>query len=200
MNALRKGTTPAMVVACAAMAFALVGTAVAANDGTIYPKLSKSKVKKIAKKQADAELRANVSGSRVNLADEATTAGTVNGQTPHKIFVKVASGGASSLEFNGLTLRVGCAGGQLQFTATTAVDDAIFASNVQNGVTSGGVRSSDFDTGDTLNVISDLLRGGGSFTYSQPGGSYITGTFAADDSTTFGTFAGCVVVGTAFTG
>ena len=50
MKALRNWPSPAMVVAVVAMAFALVGTAVAANDGTIYPKLTKSKVKKIAKK------------------------------------------------------------------------------------------------------------------------------------------------------
>jgi len=74
MKTLRNWTSPAMVVAVVAMAFALVGTAVAANDGTIYPKLTKSKVKKIAKKQADKELKANVSGSQVNEADHAASA------------------------------------------------------------------------------------------------------------------------------
>lgn len=74
MKHLGKGPSPAMLVAVIAMAFALVGTAVAANDGAIYPKLTKSKVKKIAKKQANKQLKANVSGSHVNLADTATNA------------------------------------------------------------------------------------------------------------------------------
>jgi len=63
----------AMIVAVAALSFALVGSAVAGTDG-ISSKLTKSKVKKIAKKQADKELKANVSGSHVNLADKATNA------------------------------------------------------------------------------------------------------------------------------
>jgi hypothetical protein len=74
MKSLRKGPSPALIVAVAAMGFALVGTAIAANDGSIYPKLSKSKVKKIAKKQANKQLKANVNNSHVNLADEATNA------------------------------------------------------------------------------------------------------------------------------
>ena len=74
MKSLKKGPSPAMIVAVTAMAFALVGTAVAANDGLIYPKLTKSKVKKIAKKQATKQLKANVNNSHVNLADQATNA------------------------------------------------------------------------------------------------------------------------------
>jgi hypothetical protein len=81
MKPLKKGPSPALIVAVAAMAFALVGTAVAANDGSIYPKLSKSKVKKIAKKQATKQLKANVNNSHVNLADEATTAATADEAT-----------------------------------------------------------------------------------------------------------------------
>jgi hypothetical protein len=79
MKSLKKGPSPAMIVAVTAMAFALVGTAVAANDGLIYPKLTKSKVKKIAKKQATKQLKANVNNSHVNLADEATNAQSLGG-------------------------------------------------------------------------------------------------------------------------
>jgi hypothetical protein len=79
MKSVRKGPSPAMIVAVAAIAFALVGTAVAANDGSIYPKLSKSKVKKIAKKQANKQLKANVNNSHVNLADKATDADSLGG-------------------------------------------------------------------------------------------------------------------------
>ncbi|MEZ5155111.1 MAG: hypothetical protein R2718_03275 [Solirubrobacterales bacterium] len=45
-----------------------------------------------------------------------------------------------------------------------------------------------------------ISRGAGMFTYSQPNGSFVSGTFTADDTNTFGTFDGCVVVGTAFSG
>lgn len=79
MRALNKAPSPALIVAVAAMAFALVGTAVAANDGSIYPKLTKSKVKQIAKKQATKQLKANVNNSHVNLADKATDADSLGG-------------------------------------------------------------------------------------------------------------------------
>jgi hypothetical protein len=65
--------SPAMVVAVFALVFAMVGSAVAANDG-LSSKITKSKVKSISKKQADKELKANISGSHVNTADKATTA------------------------------------------------------------------------------------------------------------------------------
>jgi hypothetical protein len=65
--------SPAMVVAVIALVFAMVGSAVAANDG-LSSKITKSKVKKISKKQADKELKANVSGSHVNTADTASSA------------------------------------------------------------------------------------------------------------------------------
>lgn len=82
MNSLRRGPSPALIVAVAAMTFALVGTAVAANDGSLYPKLTKSKVKQIAKKQAIKQLKANVNNSHVNLADTATDAENLGGNPP----------------------------------------------------------------------------------------------------------------------
>jgi hypothetical protein len=68
--------SPWMLVAVAALAFAMVGTAVAGTD--VASKLTKSKVKTIAKKQADKELKANVAGSHVNTADTATSATTAS--------------------------------------------------------------------------------------------------------------------------
>jgi hypothetical protein len=174
------------------------------EEGT--PALTKSKVKKIAKKQADKELKANVSGSRVNLADSAKTtdsAKTVGGLTPHKMFTKIATetGPTVVLSVNGLTLSVSCVGGALQLTATTNVENSIFASNVMNSGNPGGVSTSDLDPSDQpLNVLQGLLRGEGTFTYSQPNGTYVSGTFTADNKLTFENFDGCVVVGTAFSG
>lgn len=198
----KKRPSGAMVVAVLALAFAVVGTAVAANDGAVSPKLTKSKVKEIANKQID-KAAPNLS---VASAEEATTADeakTVGGLTPHKLFTKIPTGtGATTvLEANGLKLSVACpAPGRLQFTATTSVDSSIFASNLSDLGTPGGERDSDFDRVDTANVLRSRDRGEGTFTYSQPDGTFVSGTFEADDSATFSTFDGCVVVGTAFSG
>jgi hypothetical protein len=71
----RNRPSPAMIVAALALCFAMVGTAVA---GDSVSKLTKAKVKAIAKKQADKRLKANVPGSHVNIADTATNATTAN--------------------------------------------------------------------------------------------------------------------------
>lgn len=64
----------ALFVAVVALVFSQVGSAVAGIDAVSSKAISKSQVKKIAKKVADKELKANVPGSHVNLADSATTA------------------------------------------------------------------------------------------------------------------------------
>jgi hypothetical protein len=199
----KKRPSGALFVAVVALMFAVVGTAVAANDGSVFPKLTKSKVKQIAKKQATKQLKANVAMSHVNLADRASEAGTVGGLTPHKMFTKIATdtGATGVLSVNGLTLSVSCVGGALQLTATTNVENSIFASNVMNSGNPGGISTSDLDPSDQpLNVLQGLLRGEGTFTYSQPNGTYVSGTFTADNKLTFENFDGCVVVGTAFSG
>jgi hypothetical protein len=61
-----------MIVAAVALVFALAGTAIAGTDSV--GKLTKSKVKSIAKAQADKELKANIPGSHVNTAETATNA------------------------------------------------------------------------------------------------------------------------------
>lgn len=78
MKMFRSKPSPAMVLAVVALIFALAGSAIAATDG-FYPKVTKSKVKKIAKKQAKKQLKANVSGSHVNLADKATDSDNLGG-------------------------------------------------------------------------------------------------------------------------
>ncbi len=67
------GPSPAIAVAVIALVFAVAGSAIAGTDG-LSEKLTKSKVKSIAKKQADKQLKANVAGSHVNTADTATNA------------------------------------------------------------------------------------------------------------------------------
>lgn len=211
-----KRPSPAIIVAVAALAFAMVGTAVAGTDG-LSAKLTKSKVKSIAKKQADKELKANVSGSHVNLADSATSANSANsantantaanaqavgGQTVTKVFTKIAAGTGATNAFigNGLTVTVACPAGSLAINATTSVDDSYIGSNLDDSATIHGNRSSDFDIGDNFNPLGGGARGEGTITYSQPDGHYVNLVIGADDSNTFGTFNGCVVVGTATSG
>jgi hypothetical protein len=203
--------SPAMVVATLALSFALVGSAAAA-PGALTRAVSKSQVKTIAKKQANKAITKQAPGlsvaSAANAANatNAETAAKVGGLTPHKLFTKIANGTGTTtvLSVNGLTLSADCSGGALTVTATTGVNDAVFGSNVHNVGTSNGSRDSNFDTIDTINVMGSsgtpLLRGEGTFTYSTAEGAFVTGTFYADDSTTFGTFAGCVVVGSALSG
>jgi hypothetical protein len=74
---MKKRPSPWMIVAVAALSFALVGTAIAGTDAASRA-LTKSKVKSIAKKQADKELKANVAGSHVNTADTASKANSAD--------------------------------------------------------------------------------------------------------------------------
>lgn len=84
----RRRPSPAMVVACVALSFALAGSAVAGTEAVTSKlnKQEKKQVKRIAKrianKQAKKKLRANVPGSHVNLADQATTAGSASPSGP----------------------------------------------------------------------------------------------------------------------
>ncbi len=191
----RARPSPAMIVAFVALALALTGSIAAAGTNGLYAKVTKSKVKQIAKKQ----IKKAAPGLSVAKAKDAAAVG---GQTAHKMFTKIPSGTGPTtvLQANGLTLTASCAGGALQFDATTSVNDSIFRSSVQDVISLGGNRISNFDTTDTINVIAGLARGEGTFTYSQPDGTYVSGTFATDDSQTFDSFDGCVVVGAAFSG
>jgi hypothetical protein len=72
--------SPAMIVAVLALVFAMVGSAVAGTDG-LSSKITKSKVKKIAKKQANKVLdgrQGDLSVAKAKEADHATTAGTAS--------------------------------------------------------------------------------------------------------------------------
>jgi hypothetical protein len=198
-----------MLVAVAALAFAMVGTAVAGPSSV--SKLTKSKVKSISKKQADKELKANVSGSHVNTADKATNAdnasnaanaAAVGGQSVGKVFTKIATGTGATTVFsgNGLTLTVACPGGSLDINATTSVSDSYIGSNLDDSGTVNGNRSSDFDVGDNFDPLGGGSRGEGTITYVQSDGKYVNLVIGADDADTFGTFDGCHVTGTVFVG
>ncbi|HEU4802094.1 MAG TPA: hypothetical protein VFS73_02855 [Solirubrobacterales bacterium] len=137
-----------MAVAVVAMAFALVGTAVAANDGTIYPKLTKSKVKKIAKKQANKQIEAKAPGLSVANAD------TVDGNRVVQIDFRPA-GAANEviLDLNGLRMRADCNGTNDTITAeTTVANSEIYFNTVRAGLSETSGDDDDFNPGDSLNL------------------------------------------------
>jgi hypothetical protein len=109
--------SPAVILAVVALAFAMVGTAVAGTDG-LSNKITKSKVKKISKKQAKKQLKKNISGSHVNLADNAnsadlaTTAASVNGVAIEHFFFQAPPGTTDATigDYGPLTLKATCDG------------------------------------------------------------------------------------------
>jgi hypothetical protein len=68
--------SPALVLAALALVFAMVGTAIAGPDA-ISNKITKSKVKKISKKQANKAIDAAAPGLAVASAESAASAGVV---------------------------------------------------------------------------------------------------------------------------
>lgn len=70
-----KGPSSAVIVAAVAVAFALVGTAIAGTEG-LTEKINKAKVRSIAKKQADRLITSRASGLSVGSAQTAQSAET----------------------------------------------------------------------------------------------------------------------------
>lgn len=76
--------SPAMVVAAVALSLALAGSAVAGTEAISHSKLTKSKVKSIAKKQAKKVVKQKAPGLSVANAQNATT--SANGAAGHGEF------------------------------------------------------------------------------------------------------------------
>jgi hypothetical protein len=158
-----------MIVAALALVFAMVGTAVAGTDG-ISSKLTKSKVKSIAKKQADKELKANVAGSHVNTADNATnatnattagSAGNINGASLQHFNYNVNSTATQTTILNagGFVLKADCSGATLDVSASTTTNNSWLGSSsitVDSVDTiSNEVEVEPFDVGDNIDILPD---------------------------------------------
>jgi hypothetical protein len=196
--------SPWMLVAVAALAFAMVGTAVAGPSAV--SKLTKSKVKSIAKKQADKELKANVSGSHVNTADKAKAAdnatnatnatnaqnaAAVNGNAVTRINYKrdSVSGDETIFSGSGLTLTAACAGADnISVVATTSkANSSIYTSVVDtdsnNNNLNADAESGTFQPGGTFNLLAgnDGNPGLITFEYDANDGSSVTGIISVDE-------------------
>jgi hypothetical protein len=199
MNKPRSRPSSAMVVAVLAIAFGLVGTAVAANDGALYPKLTKSKVKKIAKKQANKQLKANVNNSHVNLADQATNAETADSlSSPNVVpftFFGDVNQSATILTVPGAEFQAACnPDGTLNFTGTrvrsTADNGIVKVAGIDEAQTAYLNQDDDFDQGDQV----PLLRSNAAMANrevsatvvfaGQGGTPSVTVTFGSEESNT----------------
>jgi hypothetical protein len=196
-----------MIVAALALVFAMVGTAVAGTDG-ISSKLTKSKVKSIAKKQADKELKANVAGSHVNTADNATnatnatnanSASNANGVTPHKIVFQTnaATGPSTIFSAFGQNLVATCDGStltQLELQSTTE-NGRLQGYGIDSlNETIDGIDDHEFDSGES----EDLFPADHQvwhLEFLSTGNNVLSIDLQADDNG----FSNCQVSGTAFT-
>ena len=147
--------SPALVVATAALCLALVGTAIAGpggvQDALTKAKLTKSKVKKISKKQANKQITKREPGLSVASAVTATSAESFGGMTATRIDpFTLTNGGSRELgTFGPFTL-----------TATCAINDAntdealiTITTSQNNSAFKGEDEDADFDVGDSVPYV-----------------------------------------------
>ena len=148
--------SPAMIVGMLALVLAVSGTAIAFDP-------TKANVKKIAKKQSNKRLKANVPGSHVNLADSATTADTASiGLSPVAYARVDSTGNVIEADSRGVTdanvslesTSAYCFRG-LGFEFKTAQATADYGDPVSGGLTGSYVQVSKGD------VWNDCAAGGG---------------------------------------
>jgi hypothetical protein len=180
----RSRPSPAMIVAALALCFAMVGTAVAGTDAV--SKLTKSKVKTIAKKQADKELKANVSGSHVNTADKATSADTATTATTASN--ALALGGKAPSAFQS-SARQNYVPGNLNLSnvTPTTINTLVLPGPASYMVTTSASIFDSAAAGTTCNAHMELLRNGVALgghnevgAERTPAGDFDVGTYATE--------------------
>lgn len=219
MKQIRKRLTYANVMSSIAVFLVLGGAAVAAGlaKNSVGSKQLKKNAVTTAKIKNNAVTTAKIkngaiTGAKVNAgslgtvpnashADSATSAGTadnantVGGLTIRKFFY--ASGETNNrtplVSLDGLTLSGGCSGGETELLATTSVNNAmIHAGGTYLFATAFYVENDEFEIGTEENLVAeegDSTQG--TFTYTQPNGTVVTGVFLTEQ----GAFATCVISG-----
>jgi hypothetical protein len=141
--------------------------------------------------------------SHANSADNANNANAVNGMHLGRInFIADSNTGPTTVfSANGLTLTATCdALNQLNFTATTSVDNSEIMESGNFTTTYEGDFNNDFDIGETEEVGANIGDNSqeevqGQLVYSTPAGAVVSAQFLLEDSGAFNT-RDCAVVGT----
>jgi hypothetical protein len=195
-----------------ALALAIVGTAVAGSDGLTTNKVTKSKVKSIAKKQADKQLKANVAGSHVNTAVNATNAtnaqNAITAQNVGGVEAKafsteslVTADDIPVVNAGGLVLTMNCgAGVNVDATAATETNNARISSTfTSETLEADGSNETifnvdkDFDVANAFSATpAGLDEGETALTYRAANGTTLSAVFR----TSQGGAQGCIVEGT----
>lgn len=207
----RRRPSASMIVAAVALVLALTGSAIA-GTGAADRKLSKSKVAKIAAKQANGVVTSRAAGLDVNSARTATTARTaataenaanaenaaaVGGVRLTEIDYSGANDSAAQTIFEGggLTIRAECqSSAEIAITATTTKSgSSIYASHVATDFDKEFPSTNDleneFDPGVGFNLLtlsdSGLTDSGlTTFEYDAADGSTVGGTISTNETTT----------------
>jgi hypothetical protein len=209
-NTARKRPSASMVVAALALVLALAGSAIAGTDAATR-KLSKAKISKIAKKQANGVLNVRAASLDVNSAKtagaaqtaqtaqsavDAENAAAVGGVRLVRLDYRGADQSAPQVIFDegGLKITAEClASTEIAMTATTTENgSSIYASHVATDFDEENPTTNDlegeFDTNDAFNLMTAAdtgLTDSGltTFEFDAPNGSAVSGTFATDEFT-----------------
>jgi hypothetical protein len=179
-----------MVIAVIALSVALVGTAVAGPEA-LTRALTKSKVKKVARKQANKVLDERESALNVN---SAATAQSLDGVTVDRVFKQVPSGGAAQDVFTAgnARLTLACPGGDPIAQVVSQTNNSRILVRGTLGTTFG---AADLDAGIGLNLSLPVFGGMVNFEFLSPDGTGATASLLFDDVSPASGETDCTVAG-----
>ncbi len=206
LKRIRRLPSPALVISAIALVIAVGG------GGYALASLNSGKVKRIARKQADKEIRKKasdlsvahaVTANTANTANTATNATTVGGETVKKFFMKGPANTATAviLHLDGLSISAGCNGTTQPIVLANG--DTTDTQLKVHGVSGGSPFSSSWSSnGTTANrdLTGGMVVGSGNGTYSTAEGQVVSFSYSFDVGPTYGNFDGCTVAGQAIGG
>jgi hypothetical protein len=189
----RNPPSPAMVLAAVALILALAGTAIAGPD-RLTREVTKSKVKKISKKQANKQITKRAPGLSVANAETANRAEIANsfgGMTAQRVDPFTLGNGQTRVigQFGAFTLTASCTINQ----ANTDIAAVTITTNQNNSAFRGEDEDPDFDVGDSPLYVEANITPTATPEFSEDSGVAI----APDGSEIFGhqLYAGVNVFG-----
>lgn len=124
------------------------------------------------------------SATNATNAANAGNANTVGGNTVRKFFyaTNATAQKTTILTLDGLTITAGCEGGEVSMVGTTNARSEIHTGGTFLEHTAFYVEDDEFEPGDEFNFLeeeTDSVQG--TFTYAQPSGAVVTGTFLSEE-------------------